>query len=595
MTPRNHLTVGCILLLLTITTISFGQTLTYQESSEDFMNPDRGFYTPSEVLASRFEALTVEDLRRYRTQAYMPYQAEYTVRTSLVFRHYVLNAFVNTNNLSTSFLKGVEQDFVAARQAGVRLILRFSYTTTYKNPPYGDAPKARVLAHIAQLKPVLQQNSDVIALVQSGFIGTWGEQYYTDHFGDASKQGKLTDQNWQDRLDVLNALLDAVPSNRMVQVRYPQIKQKLVYGVPAAVTSAALNASQAFGGSAIARIGFHNDCFLSATDDTGTYWDYGTTLSSASDQTTLLKRYFANDSKYVAVGGETCNDAFSPQNDCSGITLTEMDELNYSFLNADYNNEVNNDWQKEGCMEQIKRRLGYRFVMKTGSFPTTAVAGQNLSFVLDIQNVGFTAPFNERALELILRNTTNNQEYKIPITGTNSDSRFWLPGSIIRLNPSLVLPSAIPTGNYSLFLQLVDKSGTGELANRPEYSIRMANEGTWEERTGYNGLGHKLNVTLNTSVLDPKFLLKLYKVYPNPGDRLIHVEYYIENTSAEVLFDLYTTSGILVFHKKSKATKVTDQGYWLENLEVSNLSAGHYILRVKSGVSTTSQLLSILK
>lgn len=595
MTPRNYLTVGCISLLLTITTIGFGQTLTYQESSEDFMNPDRGFYTPSEVLASRFEALTVEDLRRYRTQAYTPYQANYTVRTSLVFRHYVLDAFVNTNSLSAPFLKGVEQDFAAARQAGVRLILRFSYTTTYKNPPYGDAPKARVLAHIAQLKPVLQQNSDVIAVVQSGFIGTWGEQYYTDYFGDASKQGKLTDQNWQDRLDVLNALLDAVPANRMVQVRYPQIKQKLVYGIHATVISPNLEEDQAFKPTSIARIGFHNDCFLSSPDDTGTYWDYGTTSTPSSDQTKLLKQYLTYDSKYVAVGGETCSDSFSPQNDCSGITLTEMNELRYSFLNADYNNAVNNDWQTQGCMDEIKRWLGYRFVMRSGTFPAAVTTGQNFSFVLEIQNVGFTAPFNERALELVLRNTTSNQEYKIPITGANSDSRFWLPGSFIRLNPSLVLPNSIPVGNYSLFLHLVDKSGTGELANRPEYSIRMANEGTWEERTGYNGLGHKLNVTLNTSVLDPKSLLDLYKVYPNPGNRLIHVEYYIENTSAEVLFDLYTTSGILVFHKKSKATKVADNGYWLENLEVSNLSAGHYILRVKSGVSTTSQLLSILK
>lgn len=594
MTPKNLLTLSCIVLLTASAAFSFSQTVTYQESAEDFMNPDRGFYTPSEVLASQFEALTVEDLRRYRTQAYTPYQGNYTVRTSLVFRQYVLDAFVNTNTLSSNFLNGVAQDFLAARQAGVRLILRFSYTTTYKNPPYGDAPKARVLAHIAQLKPLLQQNSDVIAVVQSGFIGTWGEQYYTDYFGDASKNGKLTDQNWQDRLEVLNALLDAVPANRMIQVRYPQMKQKLVYGIHSSVTSAPLSASQAFKATSIARIGFHNDCFLSAPDDTGTYWDYGTTSTSASDQTVPLKQYAANDSKYIAVGGETCSDAFSPQNDCSGITLTEMDELNYSFLNADYNNAVNNDWQTQGCMEQIKKRLGYRFVMKNGTFPATVAAGGNLSFVLEIQNIGFTAPFNERALELILRNNATNQEYKLPISGTNSDARFWLPGSVIRLNPSLTLPSAIPVGAYSLLLQLVDKSGKGELANRPEYSIRMANENTWEATTGYNRLGHTLNVTVSTNVQFPaaQALLNLSKVYPNPARGSINIEYTTESASKEVFFEVSTVSGALVFRKKSKVKSLGSQ---METLDLLHLNAGTYLLKIKSGSSTASQLLSIIK
>ncbi|MGB0930603.1 MAG: hypothetical protein ACPGVB_07495 [Chitinophagales bacterium] len=48
--------------------------------------------------------------------------------------------------------------------------------------------------------------------VQNGFIGVWGEQYYTDYFGDASDEGagKLTNQNWQDNALQNNTLL---PSN----------------------------------------------------------------------------------------------------------------------------------------------------------------------------------------------------------------------------------------------------------------------------------------------------------------------------------------------------------------------------------------------
>ena len=131
-------------------------------------------------------------------------------------------------------------------QQCVRVVLRFSYTISPNTscgssacPPYVDAPKSRVLSHIEDLAPYLQANEDVILAVQNGFIGVWGEQYYTDYFGDASSQGagKLTNQNWQDRIDVLSALLDAVPESRMVQVRYPQMKQKYVYGVTAPISS----------------------------------------------------------------------------------------------------------------------------------------------------------------------------------------------------------------------------------------------------------------------------------------------------------------------------------------------------------------------
>jgi hypothetical protein len=488
--------------LLMVSAAFAQQNVAYTESTAEIQNPDRGFYTPINGVASAFTPLTATQLASLRNNPFTPWQGNYTVSPTIIFRHYVLDIF-KSSALSASFLSGVQADFDAARTAGVRLMIRFSYTITAPSgscgswicPPYGDAPKSIVLGHIAQLKPYLQNNSDAILAVQSGFIGVWGEQYYTDYFGDASVQGKLTDQNWQDRLDVLTALLDAVPANRMVQVRYPQMKQKLIYGISAPVTSAAITPAQAYNGSNIARIGFHNDCFLSATDDQGTYWDYGTSATSASDQTTTLKAYAANDSKYGAVGGETCSDAFSPQNDCSGQAVTDLDLLNYSYLNSDYNNEVNSDWQDGGCMAEIKRRFGYRFVMLNGTYPTAATVGGNISIALSVKNVGFAAPFNPRTLKLVLRNNSTSAVYKVDITGTDADTRFWLSGQTVNLSKTLTLPGSVPAGTYELLLQVADMSNNGAVATRPEYSIQLANTGTWEAATGFN----KLNATLTIS------------------------------------------------------------------------------------------------
>ena len=485
-----------------LTLILTAQTVTYTESFEDFMNPDRGFYHPVHANTSNFESLDAADLQSKRTTPFTPYMGNYSVRTSLIYRQYVLDNFKNSN-LSSTFLNQLQNDFNIARQAGVKLIVRFAYTEEEPNGGcgaghcYGDVPKARILGHIAQLKPYLQANPDVISVVQSGFIGIWGEQYYTDYFGDASEQGQgqLFNANWIDRNEVLGAILDAVPTNRMVQVRYPQLKQRYIYGVTAPVTSPAITAAQAHNGSDIARIGFHNDCFLSSPDDYGTYFDYGNDDMGASNQIAILKPYFAEDGKYTCVGGETCNNPdFDPQNDCSGQAIQDMAYLHYSFLNSDYENEVNNDWQTGGCMDEIKRRLGYRFVMLNGTYPATANTGQSLNFTLQLKNVGFAAPFNPRVLQLVFRHTTTNTVYKVTVNGSNTDSRFWHPGNI-SLNATVTVPSSMPDGNYELLLHLLDNANNNAIANRPEYSIRFANTNTWENNTGYNKLNHTINIT----------------------------------------------------------------------------------------------------
>jgi hypothetical protein len=163
----------------------------YTESSEDFPNPERGFYRYSEVHSSNYTVLTADELKGYRSPQSIQ-SANYKVASTLVFRYYILDDVVN-QAISASFLTNIKKDFDAARAAGVKLIPRFVYTATAKPgncpegficPLYGDAPKAIILNHISQLKPVLHDNADIIACVQLGFIGTWGEQYYSDFFGD---------------------------------------------------------------------------------------------------------------------------------------------------------------------------------------------------------------------------------------------------------------------------------------------------------------------------------------------------------------------------------------------------------------------------
>lgn len=471
--------------------------VTYKESSEDFPNPERGFYRYSETRASNYSLLSESVLKGYRTPKKSS-SANYEVISTLVFRYYVLDEFTQSA-ISESFLNNVRTDFAVAKNAGVKLIPRFTYTTQANDgdcpesficPPYGDASKEIVLQHIAQLKPLFEEGAPVLACVQMGFIGTWGENYYTDFFGDASSngQGKVLDQNWADRIEVLQALLDAVPDEIMVQVRYPQLKQRAVYGINAPVSSAALTEAEAFSETDKARIGFHNDCFLASSNDFGTYEDYGNSSTPRTSATTTLKKYFGDDGKYVVVGGETCSDGYSPQNDCApaGIADEDMRNLHYSYLNTDYNNQVNNDWTDGGCIESIKRNLGYRFVLREASFDHVADSSK-LKVNINLENVGYASPYNYHPVHLVLGDTVNNVYHKFDI---DTDIRRWFSGTI-EIEQSFDL-SNVSVGNYALFLSIPD--GHEALADRFEYAIRFANEDTWFEEKGLNRLLHSIDI-----------------------------------------------------------------------------------------------------
>jgi hypothetical protein len=476
-------------------------TINYVESDADFANPERGFFRYTETHANHYEPLDPDQLKEWRTLQQAD-GGDYKIYSTLIFRYFVLDGFIHSS-LSAALLDNIKTDFATARKAGVKLIVRFTYTVTphagncpegFICPPYGDASKNIVLQHIAQLKPLLQENADVIACMQMGFIGVWGENYYTDYFGDPSQngQGKLLDKNWQDRIDVLKALLDALPADRMVQVRTPQMKQRFVYGINAPVSSSALTDAEAFTGTYKARIGMHNDCFLSSPDDYGTYEDYGNSSTPRQTANTILRAYVQEDNKYVAVGGETCDDAYSPQNDCenAGMAQTEMRNLHYSYLNSAYNNNVNNDWQSGGCMDNIKKNLGYRFVLRNAIFPASPVQpGKQFSFTINLENVGYASPFNERPVKLIMRNQSGGQEFIFDIV-TNICK--WYSG-FVKLNVTIPTNTSMPKGKYDLLLYMPDKYAS--IAVRPEYAIRLGNENIWEEATGYNKL--MMTITIN--------------------------------------------------------------------------------------------------
>lgn len=423
-------------------------SVSYQTTDEIFPNPERGFYSPVEIHNTSRSGISTDGFEVNRRQG-----------RSLHLLEFHLTDYVNSD-IADNYLEVIGKFFASLRAGGGKCILRFCYSNGFaeKDKPW-DATPDQALRHIAQIKPLLQEYYDVIMVVQAGFIGSWGEWYYTENYKDTPTRKLIVD-----------ALLDAVPAERQISLRTPQFKMSM-YGFSATDT---LTRATAHKPTVQARLGGHNDCYLASPNDQGTF-------AGNKD-----RAYWESESAFVIMGGETCGlSAYchcEPQADnakARGV-LADMAANHYTYLNQSYHLGVLSRWRSEGCLEELQRRLGYRFVLDKGFFSKSPKAGEDFRVVLKIRNEGFAPAMNPRDAELILTDASGAEVGKWPL---ESDPRYWMPEERTTVDQSISLPSGL-SGEYTLWLNLPDPCST--LRGNPYYSIRLANENVWDQNTGYN-------------------------------------------------------------------------------------------------------------
>jgi hypothetical protein len=406
----------------------------YTASLENFPNPERGWYTGGSPA-------------NYARAASGGYR--------LVMRYVRLDDYRNSA-LPQGFLDQLSADLSGLRAHGLKVVLRFTYNFGFTS----DAPRDRVLQHIDQLAPVLRAHTDVIAVLQAGFIGAWGEWH-------SSTNGLLTQSN---RQSIANALLGAMDASRMIQIRTPYHARD-IFALPTATT--------AFSGSASARVGQVNDCFLTNASDAGTF-------ISAADWT-----YAEAVSRYTVQGGETCDvGGLNSRNDGANA-VTEMARFHYDYLNIEYWGSIISKWRNQGHFDEISRRLGYRYVMIESTAQATVAAGGTYSLNLALRNDGFGKLYNPRPIQVVLRPVAGGAPVSLR---ANDDARRILPlgGESRNLPLTVRVPANLPAGRYEVFLALPDAAPS--LAGDARYAVRFANDGTWDATTGWNALGLELDV-----------------------------------------------------------------------------------------------------
>jgi hypothetical protein len=348
-----------------------------------------------------------------------------------------------TDRLTTSF--------ASIRAAGLKVLPRFYYADDGTSP---DAPLARVLEHIGALAPLWRANADAIAVLQPGFVGAWGEWH--------ASTNDLTEP--AARKQIFDALLQALPEDRMTMSRRPSFK-KDAYGGP-------LTAATAFSGTPLSRVGHLNDCFLASANDMGTY------------QVTGEEQFAVDDSPFVPVGGETCA-VNPPRSECASA-MREMERLHWSFINTSYHPSVIQSWKDGGCYTTITCRLGYRFALLQHEVPTAVRKGETLHLSVRLTNDGYAPPYNPRPVYLVLAGAERR------VFEVQADPRRWAPGQPVDLCLAARVPADLPAGTYRVGLWLPDLAAT--LRDNPSYAIRISNGVTWEASSGTNWLDAQVTI-----------------------------------------------------------------------------------------------------
>ncbi len=456
----------------------------YEPLEEDFLNPERGFHDWIELV--------VDD------QAQHDFAYVRELGSTLAFAYLRLDAF-RYRRIDEQTLKAFTDALASVRRHGIKLILRVAYRTgdlamstdssvsTTDTGSTGSADSAmsvdasidQMTQHVRQLRPLLAANADIIAVMQAGMIGPWGEWHDASHELDSPDA----------RARILDLALQLAPLNRFVQLRRPF---HLVEQFPSV-----LNPAEYYGSSPAARVGHHNDCFLSNEDDSGTY--------QPSARAAEMRTYVRSLARHAPIGGETCRHPSDSGRTSCKEALMELAEYRWSFLNKRFYEPDIRRWQHEGCYHEIATRLGYRFLLVESAVDATLQVGERFDLQLVLRNDGFAQMYNPRLFHLVLEDEAGNRQSidlgdadvhvlfedqsidMMTSVDGSIDPRRWMPAPgetvVRRLSPRLPL---LASGHWRLSLHMPDPAPA--LQSRPEFAIRTANRGVWDASTGLNDL-----------------------------------------------------------------------------------------------------------
>lgn len=603
--------VGILLMFYHVTvpiTVSASEaaTQTYTEDISIFGNPERGFYlqgrTQEQPPSNSWPGINEWGVKYRRDTEFI----------RVVRQYYHLDLY-KTQDIPQSYLDIMEDDFNFVREQGMKIIPRFTYSWDLASIPPGelnDTNKEWTLRHIDAVMPVIAQHADIIAFVEMGFVGLWGEWWGSDNgwttdpwdYGACSSVQHYVDvfpTRQSDREEIINRVLDILPEKLKLTLRYPRDKRAMFRDNATGTDCLPLTPAEAHTSLRKARIGFHNDSVFRGDEDEQNTFFYCNMNNAAFVQTQI--DWQNQDALFVPQGGETGCPYDSVYGNCNNAKL-RLAERRFDVLNRGWCPGTLQAWRDGGCYDEIAAKLGYRIRLISATLtPTTIIPGGNFHLQIELINDGYGKIYNERDFEVVLKHKSTGAEYFLPVT--DHDPRFWLPGEMQNIEIVGDIPNGMPEGYYDVFLFLPDPSPALRNAHIPNqygdpnipywsaYAIRLANEGVWDESTGYNDL--LMDVILSskqTTQNKPKETIS-FENSPNPFAQATKLTYFLPNNNL-VSLKIYDTIGREV---KTLVNKYHSSGEYFVNFNAGTLPNGLYIAKLQVGDKIKTRKMLLMK
>ncbi len=376
------------------------------------------------------------------------------------------------------------------RAAGRKVLFRPRYDTPASDAINGCGvfqadTDERQRRHVGAVAAMLGDFVDVIAFVEAGYLGRWGEWNHAGY--SAAEAPILTDPTRRRAfIDEVVRAYQARGVDRFVGLRRPLFARELADAFPPSG----------------ARAGFYDDCFMTNDSDYGTYSNFEDGNASNFADEAAARAFAEALTAGAPFGGETCPFAGARWQSCANMVgaASEPARLHLSYLHGGYAPDARATWEAGGCYDEIKRRLGYRFEIERVTYAPEVSPGETATVRVRIRNTGWSRLHNPRRAFVVLRSATGAHLVggtapgyaTIPATvETHVQVGDFAPGQAVELEQSFVAPAR---GDYELRLLLPDPV-------RPEvpgYAVRIASRRgggpLFDPATRENGLGVRLRV-----------------------------------------------------------------------------------------------------
>lgn len=457
------------------------------ESTDGIYNPERGLRLEVAIdLATEGDVWDPKNFTQVDHKLISESKAYQSDSITLVQSYFYLHKYSEKDLDETAF-KNMNTYFNALRTLGKKAVLRFAYETGWGS----DGPKKEIIyRHTKQLKPIIEANLDVIAVMQAGIIGAWGEWHSSRHGHE---------NNPETMKAIIEHIMDMTPKNRFVQIRVPKYKNLISKDSPL-----------------YNRIAFHDDMIIIKPH----VWD------GDMHEGTEAFAQIVKESPYVPVDGEMPWGEWSISDKTEGpeagwiidgtttarqlflehftsfsvthnykefksgktgkysmmhwketpISIDYLKSQNMPISSCYFQNSDNSKVERN-VFDYIRDHLGYRLELQ--KLTLDSKLNRNTEAIIDLSliNRGFSTLFNEHPIYFVMIDNSG----KVYEFQTDADVNTFQPYNpndntktplVHNIKGKLNLKT-LPKGEYKLGLWIPD--GDQRLKHNNRYSIRCAN------------------------------------------------------------------------------------------------------------------------